>query len=341
MLRKTNLHIGFDRSRLTVTASDEQGRTQRCASQENAIERLQMLYDQIRALNAFSFMDNVGGRVSLNAQIKQVGRAVHDLIFTGLEQIWSETEEFVVHHDQVYFFIPLELAFDGREFLCMRAQVGNVIERAKTDPYSRRLSSRLQNEARAVLCGYDGDLIEEAFASRNIHCDSVFDNSSLNEALHGGCTFLHFAGHGMSAEARPQLSLRGRHGEVSGELLNVGEFAHYTKLNGAFIFLNTCASGELARSPVQLDLVRDFLSSGAGGCIVATLPLLDQTAEQFATEFYRRTLEGFTVGEALLQTRRKTFFETEDLMTSVSYVLFGRPDSLILSQQPVWSDGAP
>jgi hypothetical protein len=332
---KTTLHINFDRSRLVVSAqNDELGSVRMVSNQENAVERLKMIYDELRALNAVSSMGLPGERRALGGQVERVGRTVYELVFGGLEGVWDGTDEFIVIHDQFQFFIPSELAFDGKEFLCMRAKVGNVI----IAPEQRRPLVEYQfSDPTAVLCGYDGEGVESVFASnRTLKWRRVFDSSSLRTAtLEGRASILHFAGHGLSADGGHELVVRGRDRSDQPLLLNVDEFASRSNLTGAFIFLNACSSGKFADGPVQLDLAKEFLIAGADWCVLASLPLSDYSAELFAAEFYKHALAGRSVGSALLQARRSLLAQTDDLVTSLSYILFGRPDNSLFTTELV------
>jgi len=84
--------------------------------------------------------------------------------------------------------------------------------------------------------------------------------------------------------------------------------------------------GDISSGPDELKLASRFLYAGAKCIVLGALPLTDKGAERFAEEFYRNVFKGCSVGESLLATRKKIISDSGDLLTALSYVLFGNGD---------------
>jgi hypothetical protein len=218
---------------------------------------------------------------------QNIGRQVYDLLFSSLGELYSSTNEFVMAQDEAIFF-PSELAFDGSNFLCMRANVGSLIgdlvPASSVEPQGGYGKNRT-----ALLIGDDGDLLREIISSdRFASVQQVSDPSSIIKHFES-CSLLHFAGRGYSADDpfSPKLLVRSHEPASRSIALDVEQLVNIANLKGALVFLNVCPTGKVASSLPQLGLARGFIRAGASSCVVASLPLGDQTAEMFATEFYR------------------------------------------------------
>ena len=68
--------------------------------------------------------------------------------------------------------------------------------------------------------------------------------------------------------------------------------------------------------------------------------MTDKGAEWFAEEFYRNVFSGHSIGESLLRTRRGVVAASGDLLTALSYVLFGDGDFTIGHNEPATTMGS-
>ena len=145
----------------------------------------------------------------------------------------------------------------------------------------------------------------------------------LSKMNHLEFDIVHFAGHGIAegpdCEARLIVDDDDDRKRV---VLDPASIMHAAD-RPSLVFLNACATGRLTSTPSHLTLASSFLMAGARSCIVATLPILERSAALFATSFYEELVQGASVGESLFIARHKTLFKMDDLMTALSYALFG------------------
>lgn len=102
------------------------------------------------------------------------------------------------------------------------------------------------------------------------------------------------------------------------------------------VFLNACESGAVSdeaapptlgfhlASPAE-GLASAFVYGGALGCIGTLWPVYDESAAEFATEFYRHALREERIGEALRLARVATKSKFPSDNTWAAFVLYGDP----------------
>ena len=100
------------------------------------------------------------------------------------------------------------------------------------------------------------------------------------------------------------------------------------------VFLNAC---QLAGAGTQLSLItgwpQSFLEAGASACIAPLWSVLDESAKEASSMFYKLVFEEHkTLGQALQDVRRE--WRTRHSLTFLSYVLYGDPMAQVLWQQP-------
>jgi hypothetical protein len=333
MLRATML-IKLERSQLVMTAiGAESAEPLAIVHRENVVQRINDVADRYRTLFALSSMDAPGETRSFQRHAQTIGRELYSLMFEGFDDVLQSLDELVVVHDPVFF--PTELAFDGKDFLCMRIKIGNRIGEPESMGWRSKQefdfgSRRRRHQINALLIGYDGEPLNKLFFApgTSVSCHRLFEEAPLWSR--GPYDILHFAGHAYQADESTGINhflVRGQDPPDQWRMLNTYDIDKFADLDNSFVFLNACSSGNLLGSSGQLDMAKQFIKAGARSCVLGTLPLSDYPAELFATEFYRQAFVGATVGAALLHARRYLLATTQDLMTSLSYVLFGDPSS--------------
>ena len=203
----------------------------------------------------------------------------------------------------------------------------------KTLPYAKDEIEKIREalESDATLAG---QLEIVTLADRDI------TGRRLNQELQSG-TFdvIHFAGHAAFDDEDPDLS---------GLLLHDKEVFFAQKIRRLLegrplVFLNACQTGRTAnenaaqqvRGYLQKSaegLASAFIYGGALGCIGSLWPVYDTPAAEFAIDFYRRLLKGYTIGEAMRLARVGSREAYPQQITWAAFVLYGDPMyQLILS----------
>jgi len=147
---------------------------------------------------------------------------------------------------------------------------------------------------------------------------------------------LHFAGHGFFDADDP-----GRSGLVcaSGEVLRGADVARLRDLP-ALVFFNACEAARVRRPRHPPDARRlfafrrstsvaeGFLSGGVANFLGTHWPVGDQAAFAFSTRFYERLLDGTSLGDCVLEARRRV--HELDSVDWADYVLYGSPDFTVV-----------
>jgi hypothetical protein len=170
----------------------------------------------------------------------------------------------------------------------------------------------------------------------------------LNEALRDG-TFdvIHYAGHAFFDKDRPELSGLLLHphkaDDPSKEHIFIAQKIRRLVEGQPLVFLNACESSRTAneQSAQQVTYLQEkaeglasaFLYGGARGCIGSLWPVYDGAAARFAIAFYRKALDGQTVGEAVRLARREIKRQFPDQITWAAFVLYGDPTARLPSVQ--------
>ena len=100
----------------------------------------------------------------------------------------------------------------------------------------------------------------------------------------------------------------------------LGSFAERKPL----VFLNGCHTGRAGVTLTGLGgWAKCFLAGGAGAFIGCVWAVDGWTAQRVAEGFYRRFLDGITLGEALRQSRLQSGLS--DPLSPWAYIAFGHP----------------
>lgn len=292
----------------------------------DAGDKVKALCRDFRALASQRSFADEEDDVVVFSQLKRFGEQVFDLFFRGLEEILTDVDQLVLEHD--LFFVPLEWAFDGREFLGLRCSVSNVLPRLR--PFRSKSGARLPwldyskgpkqclvygREDFNVLAGTAGG----SLARWNL---APLKTTALNRDWLRGADIIHFAGHGKTdREMSDDFFLA----TVDAEQLtrvSCTELEHSWQRPPELVFLNVCVADNL-RDDYEgfLGVAGAFLKTGVNNCVATAWSIDDRAAVQFAREFYLNFLHGAEVSHALRSARLRCWDAGEKL-TSLSYILF-------------------
>jgi tetratricopeptide (TPR) repeat protein/CHAT domain-containing protein len=267
------------------------------------------------------------------------------------EQLRSSAETTLVFSlDEELIHIPWELLHDGRDFLCLRFNLGRLV-RTKKPPASLRYR---QNPARLkmlILADPNGDLksaYQEGINIRNqlerrrrqmsVDFKSTrIDSLYLKKSLHD-YDIVHFAGHCEYDASSPAKSgwvlSDGRF--TAGEIIRLGQSLPLP----ALVFSNSCHSAEPLRDESgsqqapAYSLAASFLLSGVRHYIGTIRRLRDDAGVLFAGEFYNRLAGGRPMGECLRLARLalvKKYGRSSGLWAD--YLLYGDPGFSFFASQ--------
>lgn len=238
--------------------------------------------------------------------------------------------------------IPWELAYGGKNFLCLKCAVGRRVQTA--EPYEtpetseKNTANRLKMliianptqdlpeiEAGTIAEGISKDLVEiDCISGREANAANI-----LEKLKSQAYDILHYAGHANFDRVNPgESSLI-----LSGEGMTAGYIRNVLKKPLKLVFVNACSSAEAA-GPEYLEgdgklsgMATAFLMTGIDAYIGTLWPVYDQAASQLAIDFYNSILRGESIGLALRDAKRNNFnnYGTK-ANTWASFVLYGSPD---------------
>jgi CHAT domain-containing protein/tetratricopeptide (TPR) repeat protein len=202
--------------------------------------------------------------------------------------------------------------------------------------------------AKYVLHQYDfpglpGVLAEACKLSKLLHA-KVFCNEGSSLAAfedhYVQADVVHIATHGFVNSSEPHMSflLMGRHEEEqegSGKaLMLLARNVEHLQTNAELAVLSACNSS-LGKATLdsKVGLVESFLISGSRNVLASTWPLDDLDTAFFMEFFYKKLVEGATVGSAFQQAQKH--FHVRGKSNFLGLMLTGRPE------YAVYKDGAP
>jgi class 3 adenylate cyclase/CHAT domain-containing protein len=286
-------------------------------------------------------------------QLQAVGQRLFDHLLTpeAKEKIGhSEAEDLLIRMDDQLVHIPWELLFDGTQFLCQRYSMGRIVATRQrvaeaasrhiakplkmlilADPRGDLPSSRTEGQAIRDLLDPEHELISANLKASEI--DSNFAKNKLRDY-----DVIHYAGHTDYDTQNP---------EKSGWLLSDGKLssAEIRAMAGkkpmpAFVFANSCASGQTDTWQIKADYEREifglanaFLVSGVQHYIGTFWDILDEPGLEFAQAFYREVMAGRSIGEAVRKARLHLIDKYgEETIVWASYMLYGDPTFSYLAE---------
>ncbi|MBF0564724.1 MAG: CHAT domain-containing protein [Nitrospirae bacterium] len=278
-------------------------------------------------------------------ELKEVGNKLYNLLVPEKTKDKIKKTSFntmALNIDESLINIPWELLYDGNEFFCNRFNMGRVISTRRNFQAKYR---KLEPPLRVLIVAEpteklpevkkEADDIRDAISTYHNGIISVSSKEKdasieyLKNSLPSYDMF-HFAGH---------LVYKKDNVKDSGLTLIDGVFKaeHILEIKDrrllpAFIFLNTCHSGQTENWAADegfgsaSSLAEAFLLSGVRHYLGTFWKVMDEEARNFATGFYKELVGGANIGEALRKARLNFIIKCgEDNVLWASYILYGDP----------------
>ncbi len=342
---------------LILDIQQHKDRLRTCLSLKKDIETTVRLYEEIEVsfsqinrinLEIITLLEKTGRDATLEhnllAELKNNCRILYDQLFSrAVKERLRQAQEknLILSLDESIVYLPWELLYDGKEFLCLKFNVGRSmrIKDIPAEPHYRKPERPLKM---LILANPQGNLEHTATEGlfiknsldrmRNlIHVDlkiSRIDTDYVKKNLRD-YDIIHYAGHADYCLAFPQES--GwilEDGKLnSRDILKLGESAHMP----ALVFANACetAASQIAEGQTGCQiygLARAFLVSGVRHYIATICKVPDKTASFFANEFYANLVQDRPVGEALRLARLRLIEKYGEKQVGwMAYIVFGDP----------------
>jgi hypothetical protein len=252
--------------------------------------------------------------------------------------------------------LPWELIRIGERVLCLeqpmaRMPMGHAVPRRAehgrsardqkrfllvwSDPYDDLPWARQEIESIAKAL--------RAEPGTEVIVEPAVTNKMLNDRLEGGEDYdvIHYAGHAHfhptnSDESALLVHPRKLAGGDGQKLQPDHFYAEKIRriLHGQpLVFLNACETAqtrseqrdETGRAAPPGGLASAFVYGGAKACVGSLWPVRDDHAAHFAVEFYKKLLEGETIGEAMRLARKTSLKAHDRFRTWSTFVLYGNP----------------
>ena len=286
------------------------------------------------------------GRLSKEtlARVKELARTLSGMLIPEhIARIICEMRppNIILQIDAGLIYIPWELLHDGKEFLCIKYNMGRIVSTSQ-QPLARSRDLGRRPLRMLLVADPRGDLPasknEGIFVQRELNRKGVLMGLSADLRSREVTTdffrthlsdyeLFHFAGHFEYVRDDPsQSGLLLADGKLEmGRLLSLAKEAPLPSL----VFTNACQSGRTeswSSSERLYGLANAFLVSGVRHYIGGSRDLFDRASAAFAEEFYRQLMKNQSVGEALRQARIRSIRRYgEENLTWASYVLYGDP----------------
>lgn len=284
---------------------------------------------------------------TLNA-LKKIGLLLWDRLFTRQikERLKAaSSQDLVLFLDEELIHIPWELIFDGKDFLCLKFNLGRLIRTKEghiAPPAYRGLKDKLEmlilaNPTNDLKSAYlEGLQIKNQFDKfrkyftidfKSTSIDTIYAKKNLRDY-----DIVHFAGHcEYDADNYKNSGWVFRDGRFTvQDIFTLGESLALPLL----VFSNACQSAQgYPEEAVDTDyqkktynLASAFLFSGVRHYIGTIRRIEDTASFTFAKEFYAQLISGKSVGECLRLARLRLVKEYGLTAISwTSYLLYGDP----------------
>jgi hypothetical protein len=288
----------------------------------------------------------------LLTKLKELGGLLfNELIPVNVKDkiIKTSQKNLLISIDDKLVYIPWELLYDGKDFLCQRFSVGrSVSTQQQVSAETRALGRPLKMQ---LLADPGGDLrasYEEGVEIKNeigkhedwlnVSLKSTDIKADYVKAKIRNFDIVHYAGHAEHNSTAP---------EKSGWVLSDGKLSakEIMNLKGAMpmpslVFSNACQSGHSQEWKIEKDyedkifgLANSFLLSGVQHYIGTFWEIPDEAGLYFAIIFYKSIINGSTIGEAVKSARTALIDKYgEDTIVWASYMLYGDPTTRYVQQ---------
>ncbi|MBF0523353.1 MAG: CHAT domain-containing protein [Candidatus Omnitrophica bacterium] len=317
-----------------------------------SLEEVRILCDEIiKLLNKSN--EQRGSSSGIHIELQKSGQLLYDQLLT--ENIKrklkaSDNNNLLLYIDENLVSIPWELLFDGKQFLCLRFNMGRSVKTRQAlrdagprslefpikmlilaDPTNDLKSAR--QEASAIEKQLDNLRKVINVGKKVTNIDTVYVKKNLRDY-----DIVHYAGHTDYDVADPAKSSWSLFESrlTAADILNMGATSPLPSL----VFSNSCQSAhtkEWAGNNLEekvFGLANAFLCSGVRHYIGTLWKIPDEDSLAFAKEFYAQIAQEKSVGEAIRQARLKMMTDLgEDSIVWASYVLYGDPTNALIGMQ--------
>ncbi|MDL1963141.1 MAG: CHAT domain-containing protein [Deltaproteobacteria bacterium] len=350
-LRLFDLEIAKEGDRLNLSAHEQ------IPGEENTIRRYEKIAvstdmiettcrQMVDTLNKANSKARIAGEVL--TRLREIGQVLYDELFplSVKEKIGKTKAKYLrLKIDDQLVHIPWELLHDGKEFLCLRFNMGRLVKTRQLFPDLRfRVPS---SPLKMLILADPGDDLKGAY-TEGVQIRDLLDGHTdlINVSLRSGdinpnsikekirnFDFVHFAGHADYDPQKPgQSGWRLTHGLLKAQDI--------IKMAGAgqmpsFIFSNACQSARTEEWRLNADfeneifgLANAFLLAGIKHYIGTFWEILDEPSSRFGLDFYHCLISGMTTGEAVRRSRQALIKRYgEEMIVWASYVMYGDPAS--------------
>lgn len=289
---------------------------------------------------------NRGGRIGSETLkgLKHAGQLLYDELFPArVKASLASTgiDTLILGMDDRLVFVPWELAFDGKEFLCRRFNMGRVVStRHEFSTGEREVSRPLRM---MILADPQGnlpssytegiqlrDMLDNDAAEVNVSLKSTGISTDYIKGTLRDFDILHYAGHAeYDAEAPSESGLLLEDGRLSaGDIRRMVGRTPFPSL----VFSNACHSGRSEHWRVGkgyedvFGLASSFLLSGVRHYLGTFWEIQDEAGLYFSLYFYRALMEGNIIGEAVRKAREGLIQRYgEESVVWASYMFYGDP----------------
>jgi CHAT domain-containing protein/tetratricopeptide (TPR) repeat protein len=293
----------------------------------------------------------------ITAKFKRLGRVIYEQLFPGpIQHALADrpASDLFFRLEDSLLEVPWELTFDGEHFLSRRFHIGRQI--ITSLPFNRTIdndrSHQNQGASKLLIIVDPTESLPAAFEETESLADALDQVTRLEVEIIGGkrasklevlsalseFEFVHFAGH---STFDPADSAK------TGWLLYdaILSSAEISKISNPpiLVFSNSCQSAATQKwdsansfGQSNLGIGSSFLLAGVRHYVGALWVVHDASSARFASTFYKRLLEGCTIGESLFyaKTEDQGLAGSEALMAA-GYVHYGRPDDEVFAHPRV------
>lgn len=286
-------------------------------------------------------------------KLREIGQVLHDELFSlQVKETLKNTQAqyLILNIDDHLVHIPWELLYDGREFLCLRFNMGRLVktrqslQARKGRSPGRPLKMLVLADPKSDLKGAyaEGTTIRDFMDRKkemvnvSLRADKISRDSVMERM--GNFDLVHFAGHADYNAAKPEESgLRLSDGALTTR--DIMKMAESTPMP-ALVFSNACQSARTeawslgdAYQEEIFGLANALLLAGVKHYVGTFWEILDKPSSRFALAFYQELIAGKSVGEAVRGARAALIREHgEETIVWASYVLYGDPASVYIQE---------
>jgi len=287
--------------------------------------------------------------------LKKIGQLLWDHLLTvAVKDRLKSTiiKDLVLSLDEELINIPWELLYDGRDFLCLKFNIGRLIRtrhqlrpveyRSPCGPLKMLILANPTDDLKSAYS--EGVYIKNQFDRRRSEIRIDFKSTQI-DALYvkknlRDYDIVHFAGHCEYDALDPQNSgwvLENARFTVN-DIMALAESSFLP----ALVFSNACYSAKAAPQDLAPDyqqraygMAAAFLFSGTRHYLGTIRRIEDAPSHFFAREFYAGLIKGEGVGECVRQARLKLIQEYGiGAIDWLSYILYGDPNFVLFKPKP-------